>query len=601
MESGLSDNQALRRELSLHQQTEEEFARKVHVYQKTIKTLLANLNSMDAQKRAEIERHITAVLAPQGHAMLVTSRPDRSVEKPLSDVKRVRLLTLGPDAEEEEAEEDEVEAFGSARWSSRRRSGPARRRAEPVPEEAAGGPRSEGDAWSWMGFVSVQFACVGSWLGGFMASVPGVSAKAARGGYGLVGGAVDYFGSQALGDAWPVLCWTVMLGAVALGTAGVGYGLQSIVSAVKFLIIKPLWLLTWPLRCALGLCKCPTPAAPRDDEIPVPELRGPATRVAVDNEYYGKLRSSTRGRAHHLVVKVGDTSARLERPPHNSGMKPNRDGISWKYCAVLSSSSRRLTRLLEESEIKVIHLCRETPCLDTRAYTVHAPAYCCLEEDEDANLDALVAHTPPACLSARIMGSGASWCGKTCAFLGWRGGIKLCASFKRCGRGGYCPGRRSASDPPVELLRDPNSESESEPEELRCSAHDILYQDGDTIFQLTKTKCRDRARGDPLPLLAEDLEKSKLKKHQTAAPLCWVHRNMYYMERGAKKCARVGCTRVGRTLKSGVLLCVEHDQEQEKPTVAPRPEAPHPLLRVAPEVAVPSVRGASARSRSICM
>ena len=83
----------------------------------------------------------------------------------------------------------------------------------------------------------------------------------------------------------------------------------------------------------------------------------------------------------------------------------------------------------------------------------------------------------------------------------------MCAGFKRCGRGGCCVGRRSASDPPVELLRDPNSESESEPEDLRCSAHDILYQDGDTIYQLMKTKCRDRARGDPVLLLAEDLEK----------------------------------------------------------------------------------------------
>ncbi|KAG8464549.1 hypothetical protein KFE25_009917 [Diacronema lutheri] len=45
----------LRRELELHKQTEEEFARKVHVYQKTIKTLLAKLNSMDLAKRSDTE------------------------------------------------------------------------------------------------------------------------------------------------------------------------------------------------------------------------------------------------------------------------------------------------------------------------------------------------------------------------------------------------------------------------------------------------------------------------------------------------------------------------------------------------------------------
>ena len=52
----VADNNGLKRELSLHEQTEEEFARKVHVYQKTIKTLLAKLNSMDSVKRGEVER-----------------------------------------------------------------------------------------------------------------------------------------------------------------------------------------------------------------------------------------------------------------------------------------------------------------------------------------------------------------------------------------------------------------------------------------------------------------------------------------------------------------------------------------------------------------
>ena len=52
----MADNNGLKRELSLHEQTEEEFARKVHVYQKTIKTLLAKLNSMDSVKRVDVER-----------------------------------------------------------------------------------------------------------------------------------------------------------------------------------------------------------------------------------------------------------------------------------------------------------------------------------------------------------------------------------------------------------------------------------------------------------------------------------------------------------------------------------------------------------------
>jgi hypothetical protein len=50
-----SEARALRRELELNQQIEGEFAKKVHVYQKTIKTLLAKLNSLDLTKRSEIE------------------------------------------------------------------------------------------------------------------------------------------------------------------------------------------------------------------------------------------------------------------------------------------------------------------------------------------------------------------------------------------------------------------------------------------------------------------------------------------------------------------------------------------------------------------
>jgi len=51
-----SDNASLQRELSLHKQTQEEFARKVNVYQKTIKTLLVKLNDLDAKQQAELRR-----------------------------------------------------------------------------------------------------------------------------------------------------------------------------------------------------------------------------------------------------------------------------------------------------------------------------------------------------------------------------------------------------------------------------------------------------------------------------------------------------------------------------------------------------------------
>jgi len=52
----IGENQSLKRELGLHKQTQEEFAKKVHVYQKTIKTLLAKLNALDANQQQELQK-----------------------------------------------------------------------------------------------------------------------------------------------------------------------------------------------------------------------------------------------------------------------------------------------------------------------------------------------------------------------------------------------------------------------------------------------------------------------------------------------------------------------------------------------------------------
>jgi hypothetical protein len=55
----IGENSTLKRELALHQQTQEEFAKKVHVYQKTIKTLLAKLNTVQASQQDELKkRHV---------------------------------------------------------------------------------------------------------------------------------------------------------------------------------------------------------------------------------------------------------------------------------------------------------------------------------------------------------------------------------------------------------------------------------------------------------------------------------------------------------------------------------------------------------------
>jgi hypothetical protein len=52
----MAENANLKRELSLHKQTEEEFAKKVNVYQKTIQTLMGKLNTVGSEHHAELHR-----------------------------------------------------------------------------------------------------------------------------------------------------------------------------------------------------------------------------------------------------------------------------------------------------------------------------------------------------------------------------------------------------------------------------------------------------------------------------------------------------------------------------------------------------------------
>ena len=131
----------------------------------------------------------------------------------------------------------------------------------------------------------------------------------------------------------------------------------------------------------------------------------------------------------------------------------------------------------------------------------------------------------------------------------------------------------------MELLKDPKSETESEPE-----------QDGDAIYQLSKEKCKDRARGDPVRRATEDGEKSNTKGAEKLANLCWQHCNVHRAKRGARKCARLGCHNLGRVMSSGVLTCLEHDLAP--PPVGPPAEPVPAAAGIAPE------RARAARTRS---
>ena len=239
----------------------------------------------------------------------------------------------------------------------------------------------------------------------------------------------------------------------------------------------------------------------------VPELHGPGTSRPVDNDFYAQLKGhGPDGEPYHLVIKVGDTAARLERTAQTTGMKRRMAGIGWPYREVLGATSRRLRELLERSPDRLVHLCRETPCTDYGDYAVHAPAYGYVAAGTETDLDALVPAPPKPSWAGRAAGRAASACGRSCAVLGLRSCAKFCGTTRKCGPRGCRAGRCTPGEVPAALLRDPNSETESEPEQQRCRAHEVHYQEGGVVYQLATRRCRDRARGDPVRLVTEDAE-----------------------------------------------------------------------------------------------
>eukprot|EP00959_Pyramimonas_sp_CCMP1952_P109247 2285066-Pyramimonas_sp.AAC.1 len=91
-----------------------------------------------------------------------------------------------------------------------------------------------------------------------------------------------------------------------------------------------------PLRCigrALGWC-CPDskPGPTAVDDGVVPEQGGPATSTPVENDFYAQLRAKGADTMpHHLIVQVGGTAARLERPALNTGIKYKKSGVAWPH------------------------------------------------------------------------------------------------------------------------------------------------------------------------------------------------------------------------------------------------------------------------------
>jgi len=73
----IGENQSLKRELSLSKQTEEQMAKKVNVYQKTIQTLLSKLSALEASKDADVS--IAVVQAEEGDRRRVEDMREREM------------------------------------------------------------------------------------------------------------------------------------------------------------------------------------------------------------------------------------------------------------------------------------------------------------------------------------------------------------------------------------------------------------------------------------------------------------------------------------------------------------------------------------------
>ena len=135
----------------------------------------------------------------------------------------------------------------------------------------------------------------------------------------------ETLGHVAFGTLWPAVAWSCAVGLAVLALVGTGYGPHSIATALEVIVYRPLvWLLT-PIWWLVGWCpSCKLrgggEVAPADPTVPL--QRGPGTSTPVTNYYFATMRGKDeRGKAYHVIIRVGDTAARLDRPAHGSGHK----------------------------------------------------------------------------------------------------------------------------------------------------------------------------------------------------------------------------------------------------------------------------------------
>ena len=127
---------------------------------------------------------------------------------------------------------------------------------------------------------------------------------------------------------------------------------------------------------------------------------------------------------------------------------------------------------------------------------------------------------------------------------------------------------------------DPNSESESEPEEGACEADRIAYEDKGVVKVLSVEPCHDVARVEAVPMLHEDVDISDATSLQAEGNTrsfraCPHHAEVYELRRAERKCAKDGCWSTATCSKDGVRMCGAHGRGRgvQWRSVSPAPSA----------------------------
>ena len=279
-------------------------------------------------------------------------------------------------------------------------------------------------------------------------------------------------------------------------------------------------------------------------------MYGPGTSNPISSHYIttGVKGRTTGQRPFDIIVSHNGKDYSRLRTHGLKGVKVTREGVHLKYDFLVSSTSSKLTSLLEKAKFR-IHLCADTPCrCPPGGQVVHVIRSCVVPQDEDFDLQDLVKMSPAFrffCLGSKCIAELI-----LCTFRK----IKYCLQWA-CS---FCCCRHF-----IQHSTWDDSEPESEEQAEPCQALAIAYLDGSDTVPLTCGTCNLKSDGFPITLLHDDVEISnKPELTRTGrlwtANLCPNHRNKYEVACMRRKCAITDCFLLGAKCGDGIQLCSYH-------------------------------------------